>query len=54
MDYFFCYNKHISDYLFTKNVKYITVAMDVKTQRIFSLYQITPEFQKALAEFKSR
>jgi len=51
-NYFFCYNKKVSDFLYTKNIRHITVAMDIKTNKIFSLFEITPEFQNAMTEYK--
>lgn len=56
MKYFFCYNKSVSDFLKTKNIQYITVAQDLKTKKVFSLYAIDEEgkLQKALDEYKSR
>lgn len=51
-NYFFCYNKQVSDYLALKEIKYITVAIDPNTRKWFSLYEITPLFQAALDEYK--
>ncbi|MBB6445625.1 DUF5659 domain-containing protein [Bacillus benzoevorans] len=53
-NYFFCYNKKVSDFLKTKGIYYITVAQDVKTLKIFSLFEITPSFQQALEEYKNQ
>lgn len=53
-NYFFCYNKKVSDYLQSKGLKLITVAKDLKTDKIFSLYEINDEFQKALDSYKSK
>jgi hypothetical protein len=50
--YFFCYNKKVSDYLTMKGVKPITIAKEMRENRIFSLYKQTPELQKALQEYK--
>lgn len=51
-NYFFCYNKKVSDHLASMGQKYITVAQDLKTQKVFSLYHINEEFQKALESYK--
>lgn len=51
--YFFCYNKRVSDYLRTKQLNFITVAIDPKTNKMYSMYEITPELQIALDEYKS-
>lgn len=51
--YHFVYNKRVSDFLKTKGIYYITVARDVKTNKIFSLFEVTPELQQALDEYKS-
>lgn len=52
--FFFCYNKNVSDYLTGKGIKYITVSRDLKTKKIFSLFQINDELQTALNEYKSQ
>lgn len=52
-NYFFCYNKKVSDFLKTKEIYHITVAQDPKTKKIFSLFEITPSFQVALNEYKN-
>lgn len=52
-DYFFCYNKTVADFMYTRGVHYITVAMDVKSQKVFSLFEVTSKFQAALEEYKS-
>lgn len=51
IDFFYCYNKNVSDFLRTKGVRFITVAKDLKTQKVFSLYVINKEFQAALNEY---
>jgi hypothetical protein len=52
--YFFCYNKTVSDFLKSKGLELITVARDMKTNKIFSLYQIDENLQKALDEYNSK
>lgn len=51
--YFFCYTKKVSDFLHEKGFRFITVAQDPKTKKLFSLYEITPQLQEALAEYKT-
>nr|WP_259544961.1 hypothetical protein [Heyndrickxia oleronia] len=50
--YFFCYNKQLSDFLKSRKIKFITVAIDPNTRKWFSLYEVTPLLQKALDEYK--
>lgn len=52
--FFFCYNKNVSEFLSSKYIPFITVARDVKTGKIFSLYQIDERLQTALDEYKNR
>lgn len=52
VDHFFCYNKKVSDYLMSKGHKLVTVAIDINTKKIYSLYVITDELTKSLAEYK--
>ena len=54
MKYFFCYNKSVSDFLQKKGISFITVAQDLKTKKVFSLYPIDETLQKALDEYKAR
>lgn len=51
-DYFYCYNKKVSDFMRTKNINHITVARDIKTNKIFSMFEINDEFQAAMKEYK--
>ena len=53
-NYFFCYNKKVSDFLNSKEINYITVAQDLKSKKIFSLFEITDDFQVALQEYKNQ
>lgn len=52
-NYFFCYSKKVSDFLSYKGIRFITVAQDMKTQKPFSLYEISADLQKALDEYKT-
>lgn len=51
-NYFFCYNTKVSAFLKSKGVYFITVAKDLNSGKIFSLYEIDDELQKALDEYK--
>ncbi|APH05854.1 hypothetical protein [Bacillus weihaiensis] len=51
-DFFFVYNKRVSDFLKTKGINFICVAIEPKSQKMFSLYYINDDLQKALAEYK--
>lgn len=53
-DYFFCYTKSLSDHLQNKGFRYITVAQEPMSKKLFSLYKITPELKAVVAEFSSR
>lgn len=52
--FFFCYSKRVSDFLRSEGVYFITVAKDMKTDKIFSLFTITPELDEALKKYKNR
>lgn len=55
-NYFFCYNLKVSQHLKANNIPLITVAQDLKTKKVFSLYEIDEEgkLQKALDEYKNQ
>lgn len=53
-NFFFCYNRTVSDFLVSEGVQFITVAQDMKTKKVFALFQITEEFQVALNKYKSQ
>lgn len=50
--YFFCYNKQVSDFLSEKGMKYITVAIDPKTRKMYSLYKQSDLLNQLLTEYK--
>lgn len=50
--FFYCYNKKLSDFLSAKGIKYILVAIEPKSGRLFSQYLINAELQTALDEYK--
>lgn len=52
-EYFFCYTRSLSDHLVTRGFKYITVAQNPKSQKLFSLFPITDELHEAIKEFKN-
>lgn len=51
-NYFFCYNRQLSNFFKSKNISLITVAIDPNTRKWFSLYEITPALQTAIDEYK--
>ncbi|QNG59433.1 hypothetical protein H4O14_16775 [Bacillus sp. PAMC26568] len=51
-DFFFVYNKKVSDFLKSKGIQYICVAIEPKSGKLFSLYFINDQLQAALAEYK--
>lgn len=51
--YFYCYNKVVSDYLKKKGVKYINIAIEPKSKKIYSLYEQTEELKAALIEYRN-
>lgn len=51
-NFFFCYNKRVSDHLEASGIEWITVAKDLKTNKIFSLYVINKDLQQALDVYK--
>ncbi|MFV2046877.1 hypothetical protein CJ195_21855 [Bacillus sp. UMB0899] len=53
-NFFFCYNKAVSDFLKDKGVQFITVAIEPKSQKMFSLYQVDDNLQQALNEYKQQ
>lgn len=50
-DYFFCYSQKLSKYLMSQGVGYITIAKDMNTDRVFSLYPKSTELQVALESY---
>lgn len=49
--YFFCYNKSVSDYLVSHGLKFITVAMDPKTKKLYSLYKQDSHLSELLKNY---
>lgn len=52
--FFFCYNQRVADFLKSKGIGFVTVARDLNTDRIFTLYPKSPALQNALDEYKGR
>lgn len=52
-DFFFCYNKNLSDYLSNKGIKYITLAINPNNGNSYSLFYKTPKLQQTIQEYKS-
>lgn len=52
-DYFFCYNKRLATFIKENNIKQITVAQDLESKKIFTLFEATPELQVVIAKYKS-
>ncbi|RFU70323.1 hypothetical protein D0469_06910 [Peribacillus saganii] len=50
--FFYCYNKHVSDFLTSQGVNYIHIAMEPKSQKLYSLYHITDQLQESLKLYK--
>lgn len=52
-NYFFCYNKQLFKFLHdVKGIDYITTAKDIRTGKIFSLFEKGEDLQQALDEYK--
>lgn len=51
-EYFFCYNKQLFSFLHdVKRINYITVAINPRSRKTFSLFKINDELEEALAEY---
>ncbi|WP_427124719.1 hypothetical protein ACQCPP_12400 [Priestia megaterium] len=51
-DFFYCYNKKLSDKIQEAGIPAITIAQNIKTGKLFSLYQKSPELQKIIDSYK--
>lgn len=51
--YFYCYNVSLSKYLNSKGIRYITVAREPKSNKLFSLYEINTNLQNAIDEYRA-
>jgi hypothetical protein len=52
-EYFFCYNQRVAAFLKSKGIGFITVAKDMNTGKVFSLYPKSQELQASLDEYKA-
>lgn len=53
-DFFFVYKRSMSMYLKEKGFSYIFKAKSIKNDEVFTLYQKSPQLQKALDEYESK
>lgn len=51
--YYFCYSPRMSDYLWKHGVFCITKARNLNSNKIFSLYENTPELQEMILKYES-
>lgn len=52
-DFFYCYDRDLSKYLYERGFRYIHKAKEIRTNSIFSAYYITEQLSQALKEYKS-
>ena len=50
-DYYFCYSLELHKYLREQGFRYICKGRHPESLRIFTLYEVTPEFTEKLAEY---
>lgn len=53
-DFFYCYNIQVSKFLTSKGIKFIHVAREPKSNKLYSLYVNTSELNMALKEYKNK
>ena len=54
-DLFYCYSRKLSDYIYHESkIVPLTVAINPKSERIFSLYGKSPELQQVLDKYKKQ
>ncbi|AND39530.1 hypothetical protein A361_10425 [Cytobacillus oceanisediminis 2691] len=51
-NFFYCYKKHVSDWLTSQGVPFIHIGQEPKSGKIYSLYFINEELQTALEQYK--
>ncbi|MEH6965319.1 hypothetical protein V7195_25860 [Priestia megaterium] len=51
-DFFYCYNKKLSDKIQEAGIPVITIAQNIKTGKLFSLYLKSSELQDAIDSYK--
>ena len=50
--YFYCYNLDVSNFLKSKGIEYITLAINKNSGSQYSLYERDDDLRKALSEYK--
>ncbi|WP_219620074.1 DUF5659 domain-containing protein [Bacillus sp. T33-2] len=50
-DFFYCYNIQVSEYLKSKGFKFIHIAREPKSNKLYSLYLRTDELNTAIKEY---
>lgn len=50
-DIYRCYSYSLMEYLILNNIKYLIVAKDIKSNRVFYAYEKTPEFLRLLQQW---
>jgi len=53
-DFFFVYKRSMSEYLKEQGFSYVFKAKSIKNGETFTLYQKSPQLQKALDEYESK
>lgn len=51
-DFFFCYNKKLAEKIKEANIPVITIAENIKTGKLFSMYEKTPKLQAIINDYK--
>lgn len=51
-DFHFVYSKRVAEFLHSRGIQHICVAIEPKNNRMFSLFQVTEQLQEALAQYK--
>ncbi|MBY0094920.1 hypothetical protein H7S74_30325 [Priestia aryabhattai] len=51
-DFFYCYNKKLSDKIQEAGISAITIAQNIKTGKVFSLYPKSSQLQKIIDSYK--
>ncbi|RIJ63792.1 hypothetical protein [Rummeliibacillus sp. POC4] len=51
-EFYFCYSGHLSKFLQSKGIRYITKAITPNTNQMFTLFKVTDELSQALIEYK--
>ncbi|RYI25181.1 hypothetical protein EVU96_24765 [Bacillus infantis] len=52
-DFFYCYKKHVSDWLSSQGINFIHIGQEPKSGKLYSLYYINDELQAALSKYKT-